>query len=219
MADNSHKYGFRFARSLHGEPQPQIQRMRLASAYSPSANGTAVGLEVGDPVELLSTGYVDLCPGVEATPGTAGNPWGIVMGFGPLYNSQLGRMDPSAYYPTGGITYSTNLERMSYVWVCPVFGNLWSLDCDDNTTATTEAAYVALLGENVEHILAVDTTNANRPKADPFLHITGHATTNTFHWRIVDYSMSVGQDFSGKNVSLIVQANVTSEAPFTALGT
>jgi hypothetical protein len=128
-------------------------------------------------------------------------------------------MDPSPNYPTGGITYSTNLERMSYVYVAPAFGSVWSIDVDDNTTAATEAAYLAFIGQNADHILVADTTNANRPKADPQLHITGHATTNTLHWRIIDYSQSVGMDFSGKFVSLHVEVNITGEGPFTPLGT
>ena len=60
---NTHRYGFRFARSFDGNETPQTITKPIASAYAPNtgadgAGGTACNLNIGDPVQLLNDGTV-----------------------------------------------------------------------------------------------------------------------------------------------------------------
>lgn len=219
MANNNHQYGFRWVRSLHGGNSPEPLRYRIASGYRPtltvSAGANYVDLSPGDPCVIASDGTIQICAGIESdTPATA--PWGIVVGFMPLYDSSLGRMAPKGFYPNAGITYGSVYDRESFALVIPAYGNVWEIDVDDNTTATTYASYRAYVGENVNHILDYADSDA---KADPRVDISAHATTNTFRWRILDISPSAeNADFSGTNVKVYVTPNVSQEPPFTVLG-
>lgn len=214
MADNAHEYGFRWVRHEFGSDNPPIQRIRLASAYQPAAGGTNVDLHVGDPVQIASTGTATICVGDE---GTQSQIYGICVGFSPEYDGTV--MQPRNKHIGGSGAYSTNLERQNFVLVIPVVGQMFEIDMFDNTTATTEAAYYAFIGENADMKLTADTTNANDPKADPTLDIATHATTSTLQWRIWDISPRVNHDFTGKNVKLRVVCNKVQQAPFNTTGT
>lgn len=211
MADNQRRYGFRPLRGLYGgNPIGAIQRYRVASGYTVSLAGGAVGIRAGDPVTILSTGYVQLQVGSE---GTQGKNTGVVVGVGPSWDGSLMQFKDNIPAAT---TYGTVLERTSYVWVCHGDGIAFEVDCDDSSTATTEAAYTALIGENADHV----NTTGREPMLNPLLDISTHATTSTLLWRILDISPTLdNQDFSGNYVKLIVTPNVTSEAPGQTTGT
>ena len=212
MADNSREYGFRWVRGELGQTTMPVQRLRIASGYQPAAGGTNVDLHVGDPVQIAATGTATISIGSE---GTQSLIYGICVGFGPRYDGAV--MQPTNKY-TGGTTYSTLLERQSYVWVVPVAGQIFEIDCDDNVTATTEAGYYAFIGENTDMVLTADTTNASDPKATPQLDISLHNTT-ALQWRIVDIAPRVNQDFSGNYVKLRVQINgKVQQAPYNTTG-
>lgn len=213
MADNTHEYGFRWVHTENGAASPPLQRVRLATAYQPTANGTNVDLHPGDPIQILSTGYGSLCVGAEGTQSVI---YGIAAGFSPEFDGTV--MQPRNKHTGGSGAYGTNLERTNYVWVIPVVGQVFEIDCDDNTTATTEAAYLAFIGENADMRLPSDTTNTNDPKADPFLYITSHNTTSTLQCRIVDLAPRVNTDYSGKNVKLRVTFNKVQQAPYNTTG-
>ena len=210
MADNPKRYGFRPQRSLTGgSPLGAIQRYRVASGYTVSL-GSACGLYVGDPVTILSTGYVQAQVGSE---GTQGKNTGVIVGVGPSWDGTLMQFKDNIPAAT---TYGTVLERTSYVFVCHGDGIAFEVDADDNTTATTEANYTALIGENADMV----NTAGLEPRLNPMLDISTHATTNTLQWRILDISPTLdNQDFTGKYVKLIVTPNVTSEAPAQTTGT
>ena len=215
MADNAREYGFRWVRNLQGNSAPKPQRLRIATGYQPIVTGpTNVDLHAGDPVTLLSTGYAQIGVGSE---GTQTAIYGVAVGFGPSYNAAWGGMMPMNKYP-GGTAYSTLLERQSFVWVVPVVGQLFEIDCDDAVTFTTEATYLAAIGENCDFVLTADTTNANDPKATPQLDISTHNTTNTLQCRIEDLSPRVNQDYSGNYVKLQVTFNKVQQAPYNTTG-
>ena len=216
MADNTQYYGARWVRSESGQnEQPTPQRFRIASGYQPTAGGTNVDLHVGDPVTLLSTGYVQLMVGSE---GTQTANWGVIVGFSPEFDGTV--MQPRNKHVGGSGVYGTNFERQNYCYVVPAVGQVFEMDCDDASTATTYAQYLALIGENVDMVLAADTTNANDPKATPRIDISTHnPATATLQARIIDISPTIAnQDFSGNYVKLYVTFNKVQQAPYQTTG-
>ena len=116
-------------------------------------------------------------------------------------------MTPTNRLP-GATTGGGVIDRQSRALVVPVQGVVFECDVDDATTATTFGAYQAYIHENVDHVCVADLTNASKPKANPKLDISGHATTHTLGWRIVGVSTSLeNQDFSGTGVKLYVVCN------------
>lgn len=212
MADNTREYGFRWVKGEFGQVSPPVQRVRLASAYQPAAGGTNVDLHVGDPVQIASTGTATIAIGSE---GTQSLIYGICCGFSPEFDGTV--MQPRNKHTGGSGAYSTNLERQNFVYVIPVVGQVFEIDCDDAVTATTEAGYYAFIGENTDMVLTADTTNANDPKATPQLDISLHNTT-ALQWRIVDIAPRVNQDFSGNYVKLRVVCNKLQQVPGTTTG-
>lgn len=206
MADNQHKYGFRFHRGLWGH-EPKPVEYAVADAYQATIDGggTNVDLNIGDPVKMVSDGTVALANTTDLV-------LGIVIGVARIYESATGAVRPSDRVP-GATTGGGLLDRQTKVLVVPAKSAEWEIDCDDAVTATTEAAYQALVNENVEHTCPGDTTVSTRPKADPKIDISGHNTTAGLGWRIVGISRTAwNKDFSGANVKLIVRVNDSQEA-------
>lgn len=201
--DNRAGYGFRWVRSRWGGSQlPKCVRAHVASAESFDVTGGAqnVRLRKGDPVHQVTSGGVTLSPGAETT---VIPPKFIVMGIGPYYDGS--QMVVGGDLPSD-TTWGTLYERQTNIWVCPVEDGYWEIDADDATTATTEAAYRALVGTNADHILAGATGELY---AKPKLDISSAATTNSLAWRIEDISRNTDNiDFSGANVKLIVAINI-----------
>jgi hypothetical protein len=207
MADNTARYGFRWVRSLTGPSAPPIQAMRVASAYTASPGGTDVDLNVGDPVELLSTGYCQL---VTASSGVI---YGVIAGIAPYWDGS--KMTFGTKLPKG-TTYGSVQERTSWIYVIPVQNQVFEVDVDDASTATTEAGYLALVGENADHAYSASSTTL---RATPKIDISTHATTNTLQWRIVDIAKRIPNlDFSGANMKIEVTANVVRQAPYQTTG-
>lgn len=206
MADNRQEYGFRWF-SGQGKAMPQPERHVVATGQSFDINGGAsnVVLSVGDPVIRLSTGGVTLCDSAEGAGGALA-PFGIVVGIGPYWDAGSGKMVRGNSLPAD-VAWGTLLERQSTVLVVPLaYNQLWEIDCDDATTATTEAAYQAFIGEHTN--TRCDTTATNT-RAFPRLDISAHNTTSTLVWNIRGISPTVNnQDFSGNYVKLLVSPNV-----------
>jgi hypothetical protein len=208
MADNPHFYGFRPAKGHESFPLG-IQRVRVASGYSPTVGGNNVNVNVGDPVKKVNDGTVALCAAGDAV-------YGVVVGIAKYYDTGLGRMSYRKYLPFNTV-YGSNLERQSILYIYPAQGAIFEIDCDDKTTFTTQATYTAAIGENADQINVGDTTNQT---VNPQLDISTHATTNTLVWRIVDISpwMDVAGDFTGLYTKLFVTANVVQDAPYQTTG-
>lgn len=205
MADNASLYGFRWVGARQGDPHPDPEIVRVATAYQASPGGVSVDLNVGDPVKKVSDGTVALCATGDAT-------FGIIVGILPYYDGS--KMVRSNRLP-GGTAYSTNLERQSKVLIVPIAGNVFECVCDDNTSITTEANYNAAIGENVD--ISINQV-AGSTLATPRLKISTHATTNTLVWRIVDTSHRVNIDYTGLYVPLLVTGNVVQQAPYQTTG-
>lgn len=213
MTDNAKFKGLRWVSSISGVPTPKMIRGRVASGYTGTINGGSgnIDINIGDPVKLLSTGYFAHAAGNEAAGNNGDAIWGVCGGVMPYYDGTV--MQVSSRLPANTV-YSTNFERQSFIQIIPVMGNRFEADCDDATTATTEAAYLAFIGENVDHRL----TTASEPKTNVMLDISTHATT-TAQWRIVDISQNrANVDFSGAFVKLIVECNEAQVVPYTATG-
>jgi hypothetical protein len=201
MADNRHLYGFRWSRSYNASAIPgPVEWVRLATAYNGSiTGGSAIDTNVGDPMVGLSTGYFAHAAGSETTAVAA---YGIVVGIGKVWDGSL--MQSVNRVVNSGGAYGTNLTRQTKIAVVPVDQGYWEIDCDDKTTATDLAGYLALKGENTNHVL----TTGSEPLANPLLDISLHNTTALL-WRIVDVSDTIeNRDLSGLYTKLIVKANV-----------
>lgn len=214
MADNRQEYGCRWFRAANGgvaQPVPEEHIVASAASFDITGGASNVGLGPGDIVAMATTGGVSLCPGAETTPGLA---YGVVVGVAPYWDGTMmvrGRVLPS------DTTYGTNLSRQSKVYVVPIADGIWEMDCDDKVTATTLAGYQAFIGENVDFIHDLTSTNT-RPT--PRIDISGHdPTTATLALRIVGISPTVhNQDFSGNYVKLLVRANEGLSPLFSGTG-
>ncbi len=208
MADNPHIAGFRPYRPKSGAQTLSPLTGLIASGYQGAiSGGTSIDISVGDPVGKLATGYMEIRDGFEAA-GTGETVWGIVTDIKPFYNSVLGAMDFGNRLP-GGTAYGTNFARQSKIGYLPVAEYYWEIDCDDAVTATTYAAYLALIGTACDHVL----TTGSEPKSNVMLDISTTSTSDG-QWKIVGISDTVmNQDFSGNYVKLIVEIN----EPQTAL--
>ena len=213
--DNNIQYGVRWVRTVNGDSNsPALMRVRLATAYAPTVGGTGVNLHAGDVIQIASTGYGTISIGTE---GTQSLMYGVIAGFSPEYDGSV--MQPRDRHVSGQGAYSTNYERLNYVWVIPIPGNVFEMDCDDATTFTTEATYLAAIGENCDMVCAANTSNAGDPRITTRLDISTHAVTNTLQWRIEDISPTQeNKDFAGNYVKLLVTGNKLQQSPYAILG-
>jgi hypothetical protein len=201
MADNRHLYGIRFFSAQGGGGRPACVEGLVASGYA-GDHGGSVGITIGDPVDLLSTGFMELTNDT-ATRDTL---FGVVMNIANAKIDANGKARPAPYLPSG-TTYTLE-ETTSKLIVAPFSDHYWQMDCDDAVTATTLAAYRAFVGENVDMVFSRDTSNSDKPKCNPLLDISTHATTAALMWRIVGVSKTrENADFSGNFVKLLVQLN------------
>jgi hypothetical protein len=204
MADNAIRSGIRVVSSLYGKTPPSVQIARINTAYQAAVNGGGnVDLNIGDPIRKLNTGFYVLAAGNEAAAGAAEDIAGIIVGIKQYYDGS--KMRSGSYLP-GGTVWGTNYDRVSEVYFVPVRGNIFEMDCDDAATATTEAAYQAFVGENVDHRLVYDAATR---RANPRIDISTHVAT-TAQWNILSISKTAyNQDFSGNYVKL--QVTITEE--------
>lgn len=212
MADNTHKYGFRWVGSLDGGCCPKPLEFLVATAYQAQVSASDVNLNIGDPVELVNDGTIALATGG----GAPSILYGVIVGFS---NVKVGLPLKGRKYSflPGGTTWTTE-ENASKALVIPFGRNIWEVDCDDKTTATTLTAYRNLIGENVELEYVRDASNPDNPRANPMVDISTHVAT-TQDFRIVGVSKTaLNQDYAGLYVKLLVTVNESGEAPFVTAG-
>lgn len=204
MANNTARYGFR----LHhggGVTSPPPVECTVATGYQATNDGAgfSVGLSVGDPVNLVSTGTVALALTTTAV-------WGVIVGVKQYWD---GSKLVSGKYVPGATAWGTIEDRRTILLVQrfdPL--SVWAINVNDNTTATTEAGYRAFLGENCTHTCPGDnTTDSSKPTANPKMSIATHATTASLVFRLVGISPT-SQDFTGTGVELLVRANISQDA-------
>lgn len=206
MADNASYYGFRFHSTRTGSGNPTIVPKFAATGYNGQPDGaTSTDMNIGDPVKLVSDGSVALAAAGDAV-------FGVIESFGPYWDGY--KMVPTRRLPNAN-AWGTNIERRCVIHVVPVSGHVFEVDADDAVTATTQATYEALVGENADHAYSASSTTG---KANPRLDISDHKT-GTAQWRIVGISQTAAnQDFSGNYVKLLVVANEVNEAPYVTTG-
>lgn len=211
MVDNVARYGFRPVYGSYGGacfPKPYAKSVATAYQAQDDGSGFSVDLNVGDPVSLLADGTIRLCNGAGAI-----DPWGVIVGFKNYYNSGNGRMEPTNKLP-GGSTWTGESQRPWVLVVPCVPGQLFEVDVDDAVTATTYAAYLALVGFNANHACAGDSGSK---EARPLLDISTQANTESLVWRIEAVSKTRHNvDYSGARVKLIVSANNSQHAAHPA---
>lgn len=193
MADNTTRRGFRWSSTNNGGKSPPINWVHVATGY-------ATLLAVGDAVKRAADGTLQ-----RAAAGDT-NIYGVI---------QSCWFWDGTYYKTrdhipASTSWGTNQARISKCAVIPVQGQVFEVDADDKTTATTLAAYQALLNENCDHIVESVTGNISGMALD----ISTHVIT-TAQWRIVGIKNEVNQDYSGLRVKLLVEC-AESENPVYA---
>ncbi len=210
MTDNRLEYGLRWVGSIlpGAEGMPKAVPLRVATAYAGAVNGTDIDINIGDAVHMLTDGTIE-----HADPGEVISH--VIVGIGPYWDGTkmvYGRSLPAAN------AWGTVQERAPRVYGIPVFGQLFEACCDDAVTATTEAAYIALIGKNIDHALAT----GGQPRSNLLLDIsTSSGGTATAQWRIYEISSSLeNRFFDGNYVRLIVQVNEGQLQPgtFSATG-
>lgn len=208
MANNRHRYGFRPYRATSGHQY--AEDMLVASAYqaNPGSAG-AVDLNVGDPVVMANDGTVALAA-------AGGVCWGVIVEIVQWWDAANSLIQKWGHKIPGATTWGTLLDRASIVKVQRVDGIQFEVDCDDAVTATTRAAYQALVGENCDLTYSgIDTTNY---RSEAMLDISTH-TASTAGWRIIRISDSAENvDYSGSYVKLIVECNEVQTPPAQTAG-
>ena len=201
MADNRHKYGFRWYAAQSGAQRPAAFEGIIASAYAGDVGGS-VGVSIGDPVVRLADGTYELAQDTN----TSDRLYGVVVAIINAKVDAHGKARPASYLPSG-TTYAQE-QTTSKVMIVPFSDHIWEIDVDDAVTATTLAAYRALMGLNADFVYSRDTSNPDRPRANPVLDISTANTTAALHFRLHDVSKTQeNQDFSGANVKVLVQLN------------
>jgi hypothetical protein len=203
---NIARYGFRWKYSQldPNQASPPIERKRVASGYQAAPSAVNVNLWPGDPVKLVNDGTVALAAAGDAI-------YGVIASIQPYFDGA--KMVSGSSLP-GGTTYGSVLERQSFLNVIPVASQVFAVSADDNTTATTEAGYNALIEENAD--ISINQVSGDL-HAYPKLDISDHKTA-TAQCRIIDIDRSVTLDFSAVDLPLLVVFNEVQQAPFVTAG-
>lgn len=219
MTDNVSQYGFRLVQNASAHVNPMMKIVATAESFDVTGGLQNAALGAGDVVTLLSTGGITLCPGNETTPG---NPFGVIQSVLPQFDASIGLAGAMKFASTlpSDLAWGTSLPRQSKVIVVPFLpGQIWEVDADDIVTATTEAAYQALIGENVSFINTAAASTVP-PRVAPKIDISTHATTATLCFTIVGISPTMlNVDFSGANVKLLITPNIAQDGAYGLIGT
>lgn len=183
--------GCRWAYSLNGAKAPPIRWLHVATGY-----GTL--LVEGDALKFAADGLNRAAAGDTLICGimTGARYWD-----GTFYKH-------SRYVPAS-TSYGTNLARQTMVSFIPPLGQVFEVDADDGVTATTEAAYKALINENADLIVESVTGNISGMALD----ISDHKTA-TAQCRIVGIKKTPNTDFASSRVKLFVQINESEDPAF-----
>ncbi len=185
---NLQRGGFRWVGNLlaPNSTTPPTEILPAASAY-------ATVLYIGDPVKLISDGTIQVCSAGDTV-------YGIFDGAAQYYDGTVVRS--GGKLPVS--TYGSVLSRQSLCRVIPARGQLFAICADDATTATTQAAHQAFVGENCEWIAATGTND----NSGALLDISTHNTTNTLSVRLERLPNQGLQDFASAYVEYHVQFNL-----------
>lgn len=195
MADNVTVRGFRWVRSESGVGKPPILELPVADAY-------ATKLCRGDAVKFAADGSMQRAAAADALI------YGVVAG---VKNFWDGTFRQRGSFVPASTTYGTDLTKQTLLQVIPVMGQIFEIDSNDSSTATTELAYQALVNENCDHVIESGSLNISYMA----LNISTHAITAK-QWRIIGISKTLfNQDFTGNRVKLLVQCNQSEAVPYS----
>jgi hypothetical protein len=165
-------------------------------------------LNIGDPVRL-SNGNLIVCAG-----GTA-DVYGIIARIQVLVGLE-GKRRPFHRVPNQ-VAYGTDLTKQTLVTVIPAVGQLFAIN--GSAAVASQAAALADVGENADHILTATADSDGNNTLNPQL-VIGSASTSTQQWRIEGVSRSAdSQDFDATGLEWIVTVNETGQAPHDTTGT
>jgi hypothetical protein len=188
--------GFRWHSAKNGAKAPPVRVVHVADDYATKlVRGDALKF-VTDGLERAAAGDTVIC--------------GVMIGVKQYWD---GTFRKRGRYLPASTSYDTDLTKQSLVEFIPVGGQVFEVDADDGTTATTEAAYLALINENCDHIVESGTLNISYMALDVSTHITA-----TAQWRIVGVSKRVNQDFASSRVKLLVECNESAEPTYATAG-
>jgi hypothetical protein len=210
---NTHRYGFRFVRSIGGSDTPQILTYPIATAYAPTTvvgAGTSVNLNIGDPVKLLEDGTLGLVQAGQDVSGANADSddyaLGIIVGFPRVIVGGYPR--PGSFYTTG-TTYTGGISSDSapLVSIIPVEGNIFEIDAAAAPSPATLAGAMAYVGMTATMTYSVLTTGQGQPKANPLLDLSTAAAggANQLQLQILGLGKAAyTQDFTSANVTFQV---------------
>jgi hypothetical protein len=203
---NNHIYGFRYKRSISGNETPQTMVRPIASGYAPNtgadgAGGTAVNLNIGDPIQLLADGTVRLVQPGQAVDGSDidDRTFGVVVGFPRVLVGGYPR--PNGFYTSGTAT-AVGSDTTTLCKFIPVEGNIFEIDCDAAGGAglDTKAEWEAVVGSEANFVYSVLTSGAGQPKANPLLDTSDISEgAQVQQLRIVD----LGKGFDQQDPALV----------------
>lgn len=213
---NQHNYGFRWYRSLSGADTPQVFTVPIASTYAPNtgvdgSGGTAVNLNIGDPVQFIDGGTVRLVqPGQATTTAVLDdNTFGVVVGFARVKIS--GAVRPNGFYPSGTVyTGGIGGQEATLVSVIPVKNNIFEIDAGaaPGTSFDDQSEWLGAVGKGAHFTYSVLTSGIGQPKANPLISTTFDSTTGVRQLRVVGVSkLGDTQDYAAANVRLQVIFN------------
>ena len=207
---NVHRYGFRFQRSISGADTPQIFTLPIVSGYAPVTvvgAGTAVNLNIGDPVRFNEAGALELVQQGQDTSGANADSddfaFGIIAGFPRVVIAGFAR--PGSFYASGTL-YSGGIgsDNAPLVSIIPVNGNIFEVDSSAIVGAGTKAACMALVGGTAKMVYSVLTSGTGQPKANPLVDMTSVAagSANQLQLQIVGLGKAGDvMDFAATNVT------------------
>ena len=175
---NTHRYGFRYMRSIGGAETPQIFTLPIASGHAPTTifgAGTACNLNIGDPVRLLEDGTIALVQIAQDVSGASADSddyaWGVIVGFPRVFVGGAPR--PGSFYASG-TSYSGGIggDNAPLAAIIPVHNNIFEVDSSAALGTTTISGAMALVGGVGAMTYTVLTTGTGQPKANPLLVVS-----------------------------------------------
>jgi len=194
---NTRNYGFRAVKG-YGSNDIGLIYHTVATGYDgQDGSANSVDINIGDPVKRVNSGTIALA--------TAGDEvLGIAQAFKPYWDGSA--MKPTNKLPNQN-SWGTVEARRPWVGVAYAKQSFWEADFDAAHSTPTFPGYVALVGENFDHVLTGNTTATSaRPEMDVDTNATSDAT-----WRFEQISTRVTQDFTAAYVKGIFSINESEE--------
>ena len=220
---NVHRYGLRFVRAISGTDSPQIFTFPIVSGYAPNTidggGGTAVNLNIGDPVRFRQDGTLRLVQTGQDVAGAnsaqADYAFGVVVGFPRIIVSNAPR--PGSFY-TSGTTYSGGIgaDVAPLVSIIPAAGNIFEIDTDAVVGAGTKGAALGVVGQTAKIAYSVLTSGTGQPKANPLLGVSTLSTDGTIQSQLLVVGLGkLGDvmDFTASNLTFQVMFSAVQLQP------